>query len=100
MTTYPVIDPVSGWSLAPDGPPPGAFYEQAVLTLTLLDEITGLPPAVPIQATTATIGLTARASTGGLAGPAGPAGPDGPVPFAAPDGRSSAQPRAASISRS
>ncbi len=68
MTTYPVIDPVSGWSLAPDGPRPGAFYEQAVLTLTLQDEITGLPPGVPIQATSATIGLTARASTGGLAG--------------------------------
>lgn len=68
MTTYPVIDPISGWSLAPDGPPPGAFYEQAVLTVTLQDEITGLPPAEPIQAATSTTGLTARASTGGLAG--------------------------------
>jgi hypothetical protein len=68
MTPYPVLDVVSGWSLAPDGPPPGAFYEQAVLTVTLQDEITALPPAVPIHATTATTGLIARASSGGLAG--------------------------------
>jgi hypothetical protein len=68
MTPYPVIDAISGWSLAPDGPPQGAFYEQAVLTVTLLDEITGLPPAVPIAAVTPTTGLTARASAGGQAG--------------------------------
>jgi len=45
-----------------------AWYPQAVLTLTMLDEITGLPPSPPPAASTTTVGLLARATAGGLAG--------------------------------
>lgn len=68
MTTYPVVDSVSGWQLAPDGPFAAAGYPQAVLALTLLDEVAGAPPDPPPIATTETMGLTPRVSVGGMAG--------------------------------
>lgn len=71
MTAFPVVDSVSGWQLAPDGPFAAAAYPQAVLALTLLDEVTGAPPNPAPIATTETMGLTPRVSAGGLAGLAG-----------------------------
>ena len=68
MTAFPVVDSVSGWQLAPDGPFAAAAYPQAVLVLTLLDEVTGLRRDPPPIATTETMGLTPRVFTGGLAG--------------------------------
>ena len=68
MNAFPVVDPVSGWRLAPDGPFAAAAYPQAVLALTLLDEVTEAPPDPPPIATTETLGLTPRVSAGGLAG--------------------------------
>ncbi len=68
MNAPPVLDPISGWWLAPDGPFPAAAYTQAVLQLTMVDEITGAPPDPPPVATTTTIGLNPRATTGGEAG--------------------------------
>ena len=68
MSPLPVLDALSGWRLAPDGPFAAASWPQAVPSLTLLDEITGEPPDPPPAATTTTIGLTARVSTDGGAG--------------------------------
>ena len=68
MTSYPVLDALSGWHLASDPPPPGAAWLQAVLVTTLTDEVTGNPPDPAPTATTANVGLTARASTDGYAG--------------------------------
>jgi hypothetical protein len=68
MSLLPVLDAISGWRLAPEPPPPVASRAQAVLKLTMLDEITGLPPTVPPAASTTTVGLLARSTTGGLAG--------------------------------
>jgi hypothetical protein len=67
---FPVLDAISGWRLAPDTPPPLAAYPQEVLVMSVLDE-TGLPPEVPLAASTATTGLLARADADGLAGLAG-----------------------------
>jgi hypothetical protein len=68
---FPVLDAISGWRLAPDTPPPIAAYPQEVLVMTLLDEITGLPPEPPPVASTATTGVLARAEADGAAGLAG-----------------------------
>jgi len=57
--------------LAADTPPPIAAYPQEVLVMTLLDEITGLPPEAPLAASTTTTGLLARADADGAAGLAG-----------------------------
>jgi hypothetical protein len=68
---FPVLDAISGWRLAPDTPPPIAAYPQEVLAMTLVDEITGKPPQVPLTASTTTEGLLARVDADGLAGLAG-----------------------------
>jgi hypothetical protein len=61
MTLYPVVDALSGWRLAPD-PPPAGWWPQALMTVAMLDEITGRPPAMTPAASTATTGVVARAS--------------------------------------
>jgi hypothetical protein len=66
---FPVLDAISGWRLAPDTPPVAA-YPQELLVMTVVDEITGLPPEA-LAASTATTGLLARADADGLAGLAG-----------------------------
>jgi hypothetical protein len=58
----PVKDALSGWRLAPDGPIPAAWWPQELLSVAILDEITGLPPVVTPFAATTTPGVTARAS--------------------------------------
>jgi hypothetical protein len=68
MTAFPVIDKISGWSLAPVTPPPLAARVQAVLIAQLVDEITAMPPLTRLSATTETAGIAARATAGGLAG--------------------------------
>jgi hypothetical protein len=68
MSGYPVKDAISGWSLAPDDPQPAAAFAQAILTATLIDEITAGPPISRPVATTTTIGLVPRATAGGMAG--------------------------------
>jgi hypothetical protein len=62
MTPLPVLDAVSGWRLAPDGPTPAALWPQALLSVAMLDEVTGLPPATTPAASTTTAGLVAVAS--------------------------------------
>ena len=52
------FDVLSGWHLAPDDPPPLGARPQALLTASLLDEITGLPPEKRLQASTSNAGLT------------------------------------------
>ncbi|HEY1749962.1 MAG TPA: hypothetical protein VGG29_01780 [Caulobacteraceae bacterium] len=68
MTSFPVLDAVSGWGLDPDPPPPDAAFTQALLTLAVLDEITAQAPSVALVASTSTPGAAARASLGGAAG--------------------------------
>ncbi|MGF6871001.1 hypothetical protein OKW35_000455 [Paraburkholderia sp. MM5477-R1] len=65
--TLPVLDTVSGWRLAAEPAPPAASWLQAMLWLSISDEITGQPPRVTPMASTPTPGLQARAS-GDLAG--------------------------------
>ncbi|HXE26804.1 MAG TPA: hypothetical protein VN637_18130 [Roseiarcus sp.] len=60
--TYPVLDAISGWRLAPDGPSPAGWWPQALMIVSMLDEITGLPPTVTPAASTTTSGVVARAS--------------------------------------
>ena len=62
------FDVLSGWHLAPDDPPPLGARPQALLTASLLDEITGLPPEKRLQASTSNAGLLARMAAGGLGG--------------------------------
>jgi hypothetical protein len=62
MTLLPVIDAVSGWRLAPDGPIPAAGWPQALMSVAVLDEITGLPPTAAPIASTTTTGVVAWAS--------------------------------------
>lgn len=62
MTLLPVNDAVSGWRLAPDAPMPAAWWPQELLSVAMLDEVTGLPPAVTLFASTTTPGVIARAS--------------------------------------
>jgi hypothetical protein len=68
MSPYPVLDAISGWRLAPDDPAPVASFAQAILTATVIDEITAAPPVIPPVATTTTTGLIPRATAGGIAG--------------------------------
>jgi hypothetical protein len=68
---FPVLDAISGWRLAPPDTLPIAAYPQEVLVMTLVDEITGLPPEPPPAASTTTTGLLARADADGAAGLAG-----------------------------
>jgi hypothetical protein len=71
IPNFPVRDAQAGWWLAPDfPPPPAASYPQEILALTVLDEVTGLPPELP-PAATGTAGLVARAAANGAAGLAG-----------------------------
>ncbi len=67
MSLLPVKDAISGWRLAPETPPPAAWWPQSVLLVSMLDEITGQPPTLTPLASTTTQGLLARAS-GALAG--------------------------------
>lgn len=62
MTLLPVVDAISGWRLAPDSPPPAGWWPQALMSVAVLDEITGLPPTVTLAASTTTAGVVARAS--------------------------------------
>jgi hypothetical protein len=62
MTLLPVLDAVSGWRLAPDRPTPAAGWPQALLSVSLLDEITGLPPTTALVASATTAGVVAWAS--------------------------------------
>jgi hypothetical protein len=62
MTLLPVHDVVSSWRLAPDGPMPLAWWPQELLSVAMVDEVTGLPPAVTLLAHTTTPGVVARAS--------------------------------------
>jgi hypothetical protein len=62
MTMLPVKDRISGWRLAPDGPIPTAWWPQELLSVAMLDEVTGLPPVVTPDAATTTPGVTALAS--------------------------------------
>jgi hypothetical protein len=62
MNRLPVKDVISGWQLAPETAPPAAWWPQEVLHLTVLDEITGQPPAVMPTVSTTTPGFLARAS--------------------------------------
>jgi hypothetical protein len=64
--SLPVLDAPSGWRLAPETPPPAAWWPQALMSVAVLDEITEEPAATSAASTT-TSGLEARAS-GGLAG--------------------------------
>lgn len=66
--SFPVVDAISGWSIAPDTPPPLAAYPQPIFSATLLDEITNLPPDPPLAASTSTVGVQALAATSGMAG--------------------------------
>ena len=68
MTLLMEFDAISGWSLAPDNTPVIGARSQVMLTATLIDEITGLPPERLLQATTSNAGLLARMAEGGLAG--------------------------------
>ena len=68
MSLLKEFDALSGWWLAPDDAPPIGARTQALLTATLIDEITGLPPDRRLQATTSNTGLSARMAEGGLAG--------------------------------
>lgn len=57
------------WRFAPDAPPPAiAERSQAILQARLVDEVLGVPPALPIQATTRVHGAVARVAAGGRAG--------------------------------
>jgi hypothetical protein len=62
MTLLPVLDAVSGWRLARDGPTPAAGWPQALMSVAVLDEITGLPPTAAPIASTKTAGVFAWAS--------------------------------------
>ena len=53
---------ISGWRLAPDATPPAGWWPQALMSVAILDEITGLPPAMTPAASTTTTGVVARAS--------------------------------------
>ena len=68
MGMFPVVDGVAGWRLESEPPEPQAAWLQEVLVTTVIDEITGLPPAAAPDASTSTLGLYARASTDGYAG--------------------------------
>ncbi len=69
MSRFPVKDAPSGWCLAANWPPPPiAAYEQAVLQVTLIDEITGAAPIVLPSASTTTRGLQARCAANGVCG--------------------------------
>jgi hypothetical protein len=70
MTLPPVQDVASGWRLAPDGPMPAAWWPQELLSVAMVDEVTGLPPAVTLLASTTTPGVVARAgeTNAGLVG--------------------------------
>lgn len=67
MTALPVIDPVNGWHLSAEPPPPIAVWPQMILRVALVDEITAVPPRVTPQASTTTPGMVAHAD-GPLAG--------------------------------
>jgi hypothetical protein len=57
------------WRFAPDAPPPAiAERSQAILQAQLVDEVLGVPPALPIPATTRVRGAVARVAAGGRAG--------------------------------
>jgi hypothetical protein len=62
MTLLPVQDAVSGWRLAPDAPTPAAWWPQELLSIAMLDEVTGLPPALTPLGSTTTPGVIARIS--------------------------------------
>jgi hypothetical protein len=62
MTLLPMTDAVSGWRLAPDTPIPAGWWPQALMSVAMLDEITGLPPSATPVASTTTAGVVARAS--------------------------------------
>lgn len=72
MTTRTILAGEASWFFSPEVPPPTvADRSQAILRLRLVDETTGLPPALPIAAATTLAGATARASQGGLVGVVG-----------------------------
>jgi hypothetical protein len=64
------VDPVSGWRLSEEPPPPVATWPQQILRAAIVDEITGAPPAKPPLASSVTQGMVAR-SVGPLAGLSG-----------------------------
>ncbi|SMF02927.1 hypothetical protein SAMN06265365_10645 [Tistlia consotensis] len=59
------------WRYRPEPALPAAARHQAIAVAQLVDELTGLPPRVPLRVSTPQGGLVARASAGGLVGLAG-----------------------------
>jgi hypothetical protein len=58
------------WSFVPGDTPPRAARTQAILRVTVVDEITGLPPVVPLAVSTTPSSATAR-NAGSLIGVVG-----------------------------
>lgn len=72
------------WRYWPEPAPPGAARYQAIAVAQLVDELTGLPPRVPLRVSTPLAGLRATASAGGLVGLAGRPAALYPDPWPAP----------------
>jgi hypothetical protein len=68
MTVRTVIADGANWRFWPDDPPPVAARAQAILQARVVDEVTGVPPAVPLVARTTLAGAGARSGPGGRVG--------------------------------
>jgi hypothetical protein len=71
VTARTVVAPPGSWLFTPDDPPHIAERTQAILRARIVDEVTGEPPAAPLQTATTLRGAVAQSSGGGRVGVVG-----------------------------